>query len=209
MIWDVLILAGGRGSRLGGVDKGALRLGDATLRERLAPSLRGARSIVVVGSEPLAGVPSVLVREKPAFGGPVAAVAAGLDVLAADSPVLALLAIDLPYAAEALPLLLDAWVGAAEQVDGIVAVDSTGWRQPLLAVYGSGRLRAAVADLARDRGGVGGSSMRQLLAPLDLRELPVPDRLAADVDTPADAARLGIVLPPQGEHRHDREGPHR
>jgi len=76
--------------------------------------------------------------------------------------------------------------------DGRLAVDENGRRQPLLGVYREGPLRAALARL----GNPDGASLRALLAPLDLTEVPVPAELCADVDTPADAEALGIPIPP-------------
>ncbi|MGH8776871.1 MAG: NTP transferase domain-containing protein, partial [Jiangellaceae bacterium] len=47
--WDAVVLAGGRGSRLGGVDKPALRIGGRTLLDTALVATAAARSTVVVG----------------------------------------------------------------------------------------------------------------------------------------------------------------
>ncbi len=78
--FDAIILAGGRGSRLGGVDKGALPVGGRALLDRVLSAARDAERVVVVGYGPVPdGV--LLTREEPVFGGPAAAVVAGLRAL--------------------------------------------------------------------------------------------------------------------------------
>lgn len=193
MTWDAVLLAGGRSSRLGGIDKTALIHQGKTLLETAAAAVQGARTGVVVGGR---AVPGMLhTREEPRWSGPVAALAAGLDRLPPDSAIVALLAADLPHAAPALERLLQTRFAD----DGLVAVDSSGRRQPLLALYRTARLRSAVAALQEERGELAGASLRRLLAPLTLTEVVVPDDLCTDVDTAADAAGLGIALPsPEG-----------
>lgn len=80
---DAIVLAGGRGSRLGGVDKGALLLRDERLLDRVVDAARGigTERIVVVGSPSAAAPGIVSVREDPPFSGPLAALAEGLDAL--------------------------------------------------------------------------------------------------------------------------------
>ncbi|GMA34272.1 molybdenum cofactor guanylyltransferase [Demequina litorisediminis] len=178
---DALVLAGGRATRLDGADKGALMVGGATLLERTLDAASGARTTVVVG--PPEGVPAEVLtaREVPHHGGPVAAIAAGMAALptpAADAVLV--LACDMPYVADAVPVLLEAWHG-----DGAWAVDADGRTQPLLAVYDGATLRAAIASV----GEVGGASMRRLTEGLAMVEVPVA-RAAADADTWEDVERL-------------------
>lgn len=88
----VIIVAGGRGSRLGGVDKPQLIVGGQTMRARVAAAGIGALGrpvhVVVVGApgDDLAaspftdnGVHTAQVLEDPPFSGPVAGLAAGLE----------------------------------------------------------------------------------------------------------------------------------
>lgn len=78
--FDAIILAGGRGSRLGGVDKGALTIGGRSLLDGVLEATLAADQVVVVGDGPVPrGV--LLTREDPVFGGPAAAVVAGLRAL--------------------------------------------------------------------------------------------------------------------------------
>ncbi|MFV0434875.1 MAG: molybdenum cofactor guanylyltransferase [Leucobacter sp.] len=86
--FDAVVLAGGRGSRLGGADKANLELHGARLIERTVSAARavGAEQIVVVGPQTSAVPGAIVVRENPSFAGPLAALAAGLDALPAAAP---------------------------------------------------------------------------------------------------------------------------
>jgi molybdopterin-guanine dinucleotide biosynthesis protein A len=177
-----VVLAGGAGSRLGGVDKAGLRISGSTLLDGALAALDGIEAVVVGPARP--GVRSVL--EDPPRSGPAAAVAAGLAALP-DADEVLLLAVDLPRLPEALPLLLAAGSGP----DGVVAVDPEGRTQWLLGRYRAAALRAAAVALGdpTDR------PLRALLAGLDLALLRLPPGLELDVDTVADARRAGVVLP--------------
>ncbi|WP_199706387.1 NTP transferase domain-containing protein [Amnibacterium setariae] len=181
-----VLLAGGAGSRLGGVDKAALRLDGVALLDRALAALAGAGvDVVVVG--PPRGLPGVRVaREDPPGSGPAAAVVAGLGALPPVEEVL-LLAVDLPRLPEALPLLLAAPLGP----DGAVVVDADGRRQWLLGRYRGAALRAAATalDYPADR------PLRALVGGLDLAPVRLPAGLELDVDTVADARRAGVSLP--------------
>uniref|UniRef100_UPI001296F0A6 NTP transferase domain-containing protein n=1 Tax=Cumulibacter manganitolerans TaxID=1884992 RepID=UPI001296F0A6 len=98
--YDAIILAGGRGSRLGGVDKAQVDLAGAPLIDRPLAACATARRVVVVGPpsavahlrgsqeryapDSVTGSPADRVqvtREQPPGGGPAAATAAGLAAL--------------------------------------------------------------------------------------------------------------------------------
>jgi len=185
MIVDALILAGGRSSRLGDSDKRNLRIGDETLLERSLAAMRaaGARTIVVVGDGD--GDDALTVREDPAFGGPVAAIAAGLAALPGDADLVLVAACDMPGIAQAMPPLLSGARG-----DGAIALDR-GRRQHLALAVRPESLATALASLPS----VVGASMRALLAPLHLTDVAVPDGATDDVDTWEDAERLGVRPP--------------
>jgi len=115
-------------------------------------------------------------REAPPGGGPVAAVAAALPLLAAD--VVLLVAVDMPFVDLAAVTSL---VEAIGDVDGAVALDDDGRDQPLLAAYRRDRLAAALGRL----GEPGGQRMRDMVAGLHLRRVPV-GIAAIDCDTAED-----------------------
>ena len=93
---DLLVLAGGRGSRLGGALKPAVDVAGRTLLARVLDARRLVRRAVVVAPDaarPAAGPadppvtpesPLIWALEDPPFGGPVAGIAAGLAALSAD-----------------------------------------------------------------------------------------------------------------------------
>lgn len=184
--FDAVLLAGGRASRMGGIDKTALVAAGQALSDHAVAAAAGARTLVLVGLRDGRTAPSgvVQVREDPPFGGPVAGIAAGMAAVAAPAPWTLVLACDLVRPEAAAERLLRA-AGDAGDTDGLVAVDEDGRRQPLLALYRSAALRAAVRAL----GDPDGAAVRRLTADLQLVEVPLPDALCADVDEPADAAR--------------------
>jgi molybdopterin-guanine dinucleotide biosynthesis protein A len=216
---DLIVLAGGRGSRLGGVLKPAVEVAGRTLLSRVLDARPVARHAVVVGppaaqpaaappgTAPAAGTPLIWALEDPPFGGPVAGLAAGLAALDAhaalettlDGPEppagwLLVLACDLPWGADAARLLVAA-ASALEKTDdrhdGVHLVDSSGHAQWLAAIYRSPALRAAVARLG-DR--VDGASMRQLLAGLQLEGLHDASGAGIDVDTWQDVKSSTVRL---------------
>lgn len=79
------MLAGGTGTRLGGVDKAALELAGRPLLDRVldAVAAAGALGTVVVGDVAAHGRPGVrVVVEDPPRSGPAAGIVAGLAALA-------------------------------------------------------------------------------------------------------------------------------
>jgi molybdopterin-guanine dinucleotide biosynthesis protein A len=163
--FGAIVLAGGRASRLGGVHKPALDLGGTTLLARVCAAAAEAVELVVVGPPQEVPPGARLVRESPAGGGPVAALAAGLAVATAEQ--VALLAADLPFlTASALTALRR----AAVDRDGAVLTDESERDQYLAGVWTTDRLRAALTEL----GDPGGLPMRRLMARLDYARVAVP-----------------------------------
>jgi len=207
MLLDAIVLAGGRSSRLSGEPKAQLLWHGATLLQHtVAAALQaGARLVVVVGPD----APDVQVldaqgrdarirftREDPPFGGPAAAIGAGVRALdelqAPAADVVLVLACDMPEIARAVSALAESLPLAGS--DGVLLIDSSGMRQPLAAAYGRQALADAVTGL-RASGTLDGASMRALISRLDLRELTDTAGSTRDVDTWADAAGFGIVTP--------------
>ncbi|WP_104163140.1 molybdenum cofactor guanylyltransferase [Cryobacterium sp. N22] len=228
--WDAIIVAGGKARRLGGIDKTALVWRGRSLLDGVLAATAGSQRTCVVGSDAILPADVLRAVEQPRWGGPAAAMVAGLDALARESgdvPTgtgsagadwIVVLAGDLVRADDAVPFLLteldrlltDSQAGAAQAgaathgtIDGLISVDAGGRRQPLLAVY----RRAALVSSALLRP-ADNLSVMSLIGPLDLVELRLPDALGDDVDTPADAAKLGILLPtaaaPLGTPQHER-----
>jgi len=120
--------------------------------------------VVVVGPG-RAGVPwwVRVVQEEPARGGPVAAIAAGVASVRAETVVV--LAADLPYLLPEAVELLVAELGRGG-ADGVVFVDG-GRRQLLCGAWRTGALRLALERL----GTVNGRAMRELAGGLVVREI--------------------------------------
>jgi len=193
MIIDAIVLAGGRATRLDGASKPALVLGGQSLLSSTLAAVGRARRIVVVGDETAldAGFGGfTVVREEPAFAGPAAGIAAGLAALN-DSDFTIVVACDMPAVASAIEVLLAALRAGS---DGVVAVSADGREQPLVGVYSTGALRDSTR-LHRDAGNLENLSVRAFLSGLSPTPVAVPDGSTDDVDTWADAARLGVVAP--------------
>lgn len=195
MLIDALILAGGKSSRLGHVAKAGLIFERQTLLERTVAAAALADKIIIVGEAPGRPLPAhvLLTAEDPRFGGPVAALGAGV-MLAASSGLAdytLVLACDMPAAASVARALVDALPSTGD-ADGIICVDESGKSQPLAAIYETAALTAAL----RAQPQLAGMSMRALISPLNLAELRVPGGATDDVDTWADAQRFGLSPPP-------------
>ena len=197
--FDAVILAGGRSSRLGGVPKQALVFQGSSLLERSLAAAAGAGRIVVVGDTaavPAGTLPARLLRcrEEPAFPGPAAAIAAGLDALSeagATAPYTLVLACDMPLVSQAVTVLHAALL-AAPGTPGVMASGPEGRAQPLAGFYSTHGLRKAAEEMGA-RGRLVNGSVRALLASLDVQLVTVPAGATADVDTWQDAAALGIA----------------
>ncbi|GAA4156346.1 hypothetical protein GCM10022286_06540 [Gryllotalpicola daejeonensis] len=180
-----IVLAGGRATRLGGVDKAALELDGVPLLSRAVAAAHavGARSVVVGPERPGFGVEWV--REEPPFGGPVAAIAAALPRI--DAEWVLVLAADLRSPDAVVAVLITADSGD----DGCLLVDPDGRPQWLCGIYRTAALSEALAAL----GDPVGASMRALLGGLRLARHPVGSEVVGDIDTPADVDDAGIELP--------------
>ncbi|NLU81964.1 NTP transferase domain-containing protein [Rhodococcus sp. HNM0569] len=185
-----IVLAGGRGTRMGGVDKPAQTIGGRRLLDIALDAVRDCTTVVVGPRRD--GLPEAIrqTREDPPGDGPVAAVAAGVATLSAsssasfDDATVLLLAADLPDLTRAAVATLHAHVG--DDDGGVaVAVDAGGRAQFLLSAWRGRLLRERLDAL----GTVSGQPMKSLLPDsystvrLDVTDCDTPDEL--------DAARAG------------------
>jgi molybdopterin-guanine dinucleotide biosynthesis protein A len=178
-----IVLAGGRSRRFGG-DKLATEVDGRPLLDRaLHVALASADAqVVVVGPEEREVPEGVLVtREEPAYAGPFAAVAAGLELV--DAEVVLVLAGDLLDPAAAVTDLLAA-LARDPHADAAVVVDAGGRRQPLLSAFRVVPLRGCVVGVDTD-----GRAASELLDGLRVVELRDPGPWSRDVDSPADLPR--------------------
>jgi molybdopterin-guanine dinucleotide biosynthesis protein A len=178
---DAVVLAGGRGVRLGGSELGAkalVRLAGWPLADHvlLAASFAGTR--VQVGPARIALGSPVFCREHPAGGGPVAAISAALDRI--SRPSVAVLAGDLPFIGPALAELQRCVTAGTSDVG--VLVDISGRVNYLAAVWRTAALRAAVAALPSTTD----APVRALYDGAAIAHVPDFDAYSADVDTAED-----------------------
>lgn len=182
--WSVIVLAGGRATRLGGIDKSRLALpGGSSLGVLLAGLPDDAR-VVVAGPEQATSRPVTFVAEEVPFGGPVAGIAAGLPHI--HTPHVVVLAVDAPWSVRLIPTLLEEMSRSGDDV--VVPVTGDGRRQLLCSAWNTAALRAAVAGLPDPHG----VPVRDLVGACLVREWPVPASTAdllRDIDTPEDLAR--------------------
>jgi molybdopterin-guanine dinucleotide biosynthesis protein A len=176
-----VLLAGGRGSRMGGVHKPALVVAGSTLLDRCLQAAGDASPVVVVGPEATTARPVQWTREDPPGGGPVAGLAAGLKLI--DSQLVAVLATDLVgVTANTVRRLRE-----AVTADGAVLDD--GHPQWLIGVWRTDALRRV---LPKDPAG---ASLRSVLGALDYAPVAAEPGETVDVDTPADLARAASQHP--------------
>lgn len=167
------------------MDKPALRVGGRALLDRVLEAGREAgRSVVVGGRRPTAR-PVVWAREEPPGGGPLAALAAGVRQVEAETVVV--LGGDLPFLDRAtVRALVDTLMGG--DAEGVLAVDPDGRDQPLVAAYRTEPLRREIALLAAEHGHLSGLPLRLLTGELDLTRLPARPLASFDCDTWEDLA---------------------
>ncbi|MFC5678370.1 molybdenum cofactor guanylyltransferase [Aeromicrobium endophyticum] len=193
--YDAIVLAGGRSSRMGGVDKLQVVVDGCTLLTHTLAAVADARRVVAVAPPGTAGLPADVVRvqEQPPFAGPAAAMGAGLAALAALGDGVAehvvVVAADVPRVGDVVDALL-AGLAAHPGRDGAVAMGAGGRRQPLLSAHRSLALTSALLShepLAHQ-------SATRVTSGLDLVEIDLA-HVVDDVDTPADLHRLTQETP--------------
>ncbi|GAA2922677.1 NTP transferase domain-containing protein [Streptomyces enissocaesilis] len=178
--YDAIVLAGGAARRLGGVDKPGVRVGGRTLLDRVLGACRGAGTTVVAGGRRATVRPVEWAREKPAGGGPLAALDAGVRRTTADSVLV--LSADLPFIGSGTVQRL---LGALEESgrEAALLVDAGGRDQPLVAAYRAEPLRRELALLATEHGSLSGLPLRLLTGELALTRVPAGPLDSFDCDT--------------------------
>ena len=184
-----VVLAGGAGRRLGGVDKAGLVVGGRALLDRVLAAAAGVAGRLVVVGPPrpvVLGRAVIFVQEDAPGGGPVPAVVAALDALGGAS-IVVVLAVDLPLLTGAdLGRMVATLTTADPPVGAVAAADPSGGPNPLLAAYRADALRATAATLDGPAG-VGVAAARLLPAAVAVIDLGADATL--NVNTPADLER--------------------
>jgi len=174
-----ILLAGGRATRMGGIDKPLVEVRGRSLLQSAVDAVHHCSPIVVVGpASAIEGAQPVWVREDPPFGGPAAAIVAAVD-LVHESDWTFVLACDLAFAADAVAALTRAIGILSPDVDGVCLSDGSRRPQWLTGLYRTGTLREAASTLP-DRGR--DAPVRALIDELAIAVVPAP-HAARDIDT--------------------------
>jgi molybdopterin-guanine dinucleotide biosynthesis protein A len=179
-----ILLAGGRGSRMGGEVKPLLEVDGRSLLRRAVEAVGGCASVTVVApllDPDLDGV--TWVREEPPFGGPAAGLVAALEAWQGDARApewTVILACDLVNPDAVVAALAGAVAALGSESDGVCLDDDGGRPQWLAGLYRTAALEhaaRALPDAGRD------ASLRTLLGALAIAHEQAPRRTVADVDT--------------------------
>lgn len=183
--WTAIVLTGGTGRRLGGIDKAALDIAGASLLDHVIDALPSTVPVVVAGPERPTNRPVAFHAEEPAGAGPVAGIAAAMAGV--GTPYVAVMAVDIPWSPPLVERLVAELV-AVDDADALIPVDAEGRHQLLCSVWRTSALASALDQLGDPRG----RSVRDLVEGARVRERPLTAAeapLLADIDTPADLAR--------------------
>lgn len=182
-----VVLTGGTGARLGGVDKAALTVDGQTLLDLALVTVAATARTVVVGPAAPTRRPVDFVVEDPPSGGPAAGLLAALDHLDATSEVpldwIVVLAVDMPRVSGRTVARLHA-AASTPPSDGAVLVDGDG-RAQLCAVV----RRSALEGVRPDAPATGWGFFR-LVGDLDLVAVASVGDESLDVDTWDDLDRV-------------------
>jgi molybdenum cofactor guanylyltransferase len=196
------ILAGGLARRMGGADKARIRIGGATILERVLARLRPQCARLVLNANDAgrfvdAGL-LVVADSVPDFPGPLAGILAALDLAAAQTPEIAWV-LSAPSDCPFLPRDLVARLHRARRDSGtmIACAASSGRRHPVIALWPVALRDDLRQVLAREgTRSVGEWSARYTLAVAEWQTVPVDPFF--NVNTPddvAEAARLAALHP--------------
>jgi molybdopterin-guanine dinucleotide biosynthesis protein A len=184
-----LVLAGGRGSRLGGRKAAVTLNGRPLIAHVLAAARDGGLEPIVVAKvdTELPPLDCRIVHEPDLPRHPLCGIVAGLAAVAAPAAVVC--PTDMPFVAG--PLL--AWLGSLAQP--LVVVRAGGRVEPLLGRYATGLVPELAALLPQE------PAMTEVVASLgariveeaELRRFGDPDRMLINVNTPAGLARARRV----------------
>ncbi|MGW5312281.1 NTP transferase domain-containing protein [Nocardia thailandica] len=191
---DAIVLAGGRASRMGGVDKPGIVIGGRSMLDAALRAVDGCATTVVVGPYRPELDPKIRqTREVPPGSGPVAAVGAGLRELGdGAAPWVVVLASDMPFlTADTVRALLAA--AGQSGAEAVFAIDDSGRPQYLVGVWRRTALSARLASL-----GTWENQPMKALVPAETRLVAVAG--TADCDTEDQVARaraaVGTESPP-------------
>jgi molybdopterin-guanine dinucleotide biosynthesis protein A len=193
-----VVLAGGQGRRMGGVDKALVPLGGRPLIAHVLARLAPQCPVIAISA---AGDPArfagfglpVVADATDDFAGPLAGTLAGLDAAAAAAPPFDLV-LSVPVDTPALPRDLVARLMAARQAEQaeVAMAASAGRPHPAVALWPIGCREDLRRALAAGERQVRAVAQRYRLAVADWSALPFDPFL--NINTPADLAGAEAVL---------------
>ncbi|MFD6162762.1 NTP transferase domain-containing protein [Nocardia sp. NPDC060256] len=187
---DAIVLAGGRASRMGGVDKPAIVIGGRSMLDAALAAVAACTHTVVVGPHRPELPPEInQTREVPPGSGPVAAIGAGLRSLGSAAPLVVVLAADLPFlSARSITELIR--YTCESGADAVFAADESGRPQYLIGVWRRTALAAALDGLAS----LINQPMKALI-PADSAIIALPGVADCDTDEEVRQARAAVATP--------------
>lgn len=178
--FDGVVLAGGSSKRFGGADKALIDLGGRPFLERALDALADAGKTVVVGPRREGFSPTEWIAEVHP-GGPVMALAAGIEVTLSE--IVVVLAVDMPLVTGVHVDQLVTGLASGE-AEAMALADSSGRVSHLAGAYRRGPLIRSLAALAE----LEGARLRDVIRDLDVRALE--SEAARDCDSPEELLRL-------------------
>lgn len=186
--WSAIVLAGGRGTRMGGADKAQLMIDGRTSLDLLLDSLPDGVLALVVGPKRQTAKSVIFLQEDPPGGGPLAAIEAAMSHV--TTQFVAIIAVDMPFAVPVIARALQTL--QVTEADACVPIDRQGRAQYLCAAWRTSALQASITRI----GACAGLPARVIYEGASLMSLDLhasegnePDALL-DLDTPSDLARL-------------------
>ncbi len=190
----VVIMAGGSATRMGGVDKGLLRLNGRNFLDILLEQVRHVPELLLSVDRPdrYPDCPATRIVDAAPGNGPLQGLAQALDVCRSDA--LLALAVDMPLFEYGLARYLAAFFRPGTLA--VAARDRTGRRHPLCALYSKRAAPVLHRQLAANN-----LKLRDALALLDAVDAPLehsayPDAMLANVNSPEQFAALRSASPP-------------
>ncbi len=193
-----LVLAGGLARRMGGGDKGMIKIGGQTILERVLERLKPQCSRVIINANgdpsrfAFTGLP-VVPDDIPDFAGPLAGILAGLDWAARNAPDTEYL-LSAPGDCPFLPRTLDDRLSAVCAMENkpLACAKSGDWRHPVVGLWPvalRGDLRRALMEENLHKIEVW--TARHGVAIAEWGDRPIDPFF--NVNTPEDAARAGEI----------------
>lgn len=192
----VVVLAGGSGRRLGGVDKAAVEVDGQSMLEHVIASFPQEHAMVIVGPARRTSRSVAWCREFPIGGGPLSAVATAIGYLSTD--LVAIAACDSPLVG---PVIADLIAMARRSVgaggDGAGVRTTEGGSPPIPSCVRRPALVAALPET------VDNGPLWPVVNSLSLERLTVVDTHLQDVDTPGDLALVTVLMTQQRGATHE------